>query len=92
MRAVDITNDKLRTYISERQPEAVSNAGINGELAALKSMFNLALQQTPPKIPQKPYIPTLPEHNVRKAFFGHDEFITLRAALPPELRAVRTFA
>jgi site-specific recombinase XerD len=43
MRAVDITTDKVRTYIIERQGEAVSNAEINRELAALKRMFNLAL-------------------------------------------------
>jgi integrase len=55
-------------------------------------MFNLALQQTPPKVPQKPYIPMLEEHNVRKGFFEHDEFIALRAALLPELRPVVTFA
>jgi integrase len=92
MRAVDITTDKVRTYISERQDEAVSNAEINRELAALKRMFNLALQQTPPKVPQKPYIPMLQEHNVRKGFFEHEEFVALRAALPLELRVVLTFA
>ncbi len=92
MRAVDIATDKVRTYISERQHEAVSNAEINRELAALKRMFNLALQQTPPKVPQQPYIPMLQEHNVRKGFFEHDEFIALRAALPPKLRPVVTFA
>jgi site-specific recombinase XerD len=69
MRAVDITTEKVRTYISERQNEDVSNAEINRELAALKRMFNLALQQTPPEVPQRPYIPMLQEQNVRKGFF-----------------------
>jgi hypothetical protein len=84
MRAVDITTNKVRTYVSERLDEAVSNAEINRELAALKRMFNLALQQTPPKVPQKPYIPMLQEHNVRKGFFEHDQFVAHRAALPLE--------
>jgi integrase len=70
----------------------MSNAEINRELAALKRMFNLALQQTPPKVPQKPYIPMLQEQNVRKGFFEHDEFVALRAAAPLELRSVVTFA
>jgi integrase len=91
MRAVDITTDKVRTYIGDRQDEEVSNAEINRELAALKRMFNLALQQTPPKVPQKPYIPMLQEHNIRKGFFEHDEFVALRAALPLELRPMVTF-
>jgi integrase len=91
MRAIDITTDKVRTYISERQDQSMSNAEINRELAALKRMFNLALQQTPPKVPQKPYIPMLQEQNVRKGFFEHDEFVALRAALPVELRPVVTF-
>jgi integrase len=92
MRAVEITTDKVRTYISERQDQSMSNAEINRELAALKRMFNLALQQTPPKVPQKPYIPMLQEQNVRKGFFEHDEFVALRAAAPLELRSVVTFA
>jgi integrase len=70
----------------------MSNAEINRELAALKRMFNLALQQTPPKVPQKPYIPMLQEQNVRKGFFEHDEFVALRAAAPLELRSAVTFA
>jgi hypothetical protein len=47
MRAGDITTDRVRTYIGDRQNEGVSNGEINRELAALKRMFNLALQQTP---------------------------------------------
>jgi integrase len=92
MRAVDITTDKVRSYISERQDHGVSNGEINRELAALKRMFNLALQQTPPKIPQKPYIPMLKEGGPRVGFFEHDAFLALRAALPLELRPVVTFA
>ena len=91
MRAVDNTTDKVRTYISARLHDSVSNAEINRELAALKRMFNLALQQTPPKVPQRPYIPMLQEKNVRKGFFEHDEFVALRAALPLELRPLVTF-
>jgi integrase len=91
MRAVDITTDKVRTYIGNRQDEGVSNAEISRELTALKRMFNLVLQ-TPSKVPQKPYIPILQEKNVRKGFFEHDEFIALRAALPLDLRSMVTFA
>lgn len=91
-RAVDITTDKVRAYVRNRLDEGVSNGEINRELAALKRMFNLALQQTPPKVSQKPYIPMLQEHNVRKGFFEHDEFMALRSALPLELRPVVTFA
>ena len=92
IRAVDITTDKVRAYVKDRLDAGVSNGEINRELAALKRMFNLALQQTPSKVPQKPYIPMLQEHNVRKGFFEHDEFIALRAALPLEVRPVVTFA
>jgi integrase len=92
MRAVDITTDLVKTYISDRQDARVSNGEINRELAALKRMFNLALQQSPPKVPQKPYIPMLQERNVRKGFFEYEEFVALRAAIPREIRPVVTFA
>ena len=41
--------DAVRAYVKERQEARYSNAEINRELAALKRMFHLALQQTRPK-------------------------------------------
>jgi integrase len=92
MQAVDITTDKPRMCISDRQDEGTSNAEVNREMAAPKRLFNLALQQTPPKVPQKPYIPMLQERNIRKGFFEPDECVALRAALPRGVRPVVTFA
>jgi alkanesulfonate monooxygenase SsuD/methylene tetrahydromethanopterin reductase-like flavin-dependent oxidoreductase (luciferase family) len=57
-----------RLALFEEGDDGVSNGEINRELEALKRMFNLALQQTPPKSPQKPYIPMLQGQNVRKGF------------------------
>ena len=91
MRAVEITTDNVRTYIGDRQDDGASNVEINRELAALKRMFNLAGQQSPPKVTQRPYIPMLKEGSPRAGFFEHAEFLALRAALPLELRPVVTF-
>jgi integrase len=92
MRAVDITTDKVRAYISKRQESGYANAESNRELAALKRMFNLALQQTPPKVSHKPYIPMLREDNVRQGFFEGEAFLAVLKHLPTELQPVASFA
>jgi len=61
-------------------------------LAALKRIFNLGLQQTPPKVDRVPHIPMLQENNVRKGFFEHGDFIALREGLPSYLKGFVTFA
>ncbi len=92
MRITEITTAKIKEYVDSRMTEGVSNATINRELAALKRMFHLAIQCTPPKVGQVPYVPMLKESNTRKGFFEHDEFLALRDALPSYLKPLVTFA
>jgi integrase len=81
-RACRITSEHIRAYIVRRQSEGLANGTINRELAALKRMFRLASQQTPPLVITTPHIPHLQENNVRQGFFTEDEFKVLRAVLP----------
>jgi len=68
-----------------------AHATINRELSALKRMFNLGAQRTPPKVDRVPFIPMLKENNTRKGFFEYEGFIALRDALPAYLKTVVTF-
>jgi site-specific recombinase XerD len=75
-RALDITTDRIRAYISHRQGEGVSNSSINRELAGLKRMFSLAVQAG--KLSSRPYVPSLEENNARQGFLDHAGFLALR--------------
>ena len=81
-RACRITSKHILDYIARRQSEGLANGTINRELAALKRMFRLASQQTPPLVATTPHIPHLQENNVRQGFFTEDEFKVLRGVLP----------
>ena len=89
-RLVSISSDDARAYIGHRQEAGAANATINRELAVLKRAFRLAEQSG--KVLHRPHIPMLRENNVRRGFFGADQFEAVRAALPPELRGMVTFA
>ncbi len=92
LRITGITTAKIKEYTAQRMSAGLSNASINRELAALKRMFRLAAQCTPPKVGQIPFIPMLKESNTRKGFFEHNEFMALRTALPFYVKPVVTFA
>ncbi len=92
MRVVDITTDRIRTYILQRQEGGVKNGTINRELTALKRMINLGKQMTPPKVVNLPYIPRLQESVPRQGYFEHSEYLALKKALPAYLRPVVTMA
>jgi integrase len=81
-RAIGITTQHVRDYITRRQSERVASGTINRELAALKRMYRLASQHTPPLVATIPHIPHLQEHNVRQGFFTEEEYQLLQAVLP----------
>jgi integrase len=83
-RAVDITADRIKAYARTRLKEGAANASINRELAALKRMFTLAVQDG--RLASIPYIPTLDEDNTRQGFIDHGAFAALRHNLPEYLR------
>lgn len=92
MRVPEITTPRIRKYIDGRLEAGAENATVNRELAALKRILNLGAKQTPPKVDRLPFIPMLKENNVRKGFFEHGDFLTLRDALPEYLKGLVTFA
>ncbi len=98
MRASQVTTAHVRSYITKRQGQKTqsgsppANATVNRELAALKRIFNLARQSTPPRVYQTPHIPMLREHNVRTGFVEHEDFLALRAAVPDYLKPIITMA
>jgi integrase len=83
-RAVDITEDRLKSYIVHRQRQKAANATINRELAALKRAFHLAGR----KVGQPPRFHMLRENNTRKGFFEPQQFNTVLAHLPEYMRPV----
>ena len=91
MKVPAISSPVINSYIEKRLNNNATNATINGELAALKRMFNIGAKQTPPVVDRVPYIPLLKENNARKGFFEHVEFLALRDALPLYLKDFITF-
>ncbi|MBI3046854.1 MAG: site-specific integrase [Acidobacteria bacterium] len=101
-RMADITTSDARAYIAHRQQQGVvhhrtherigdvSNAEINRELALLKRMFSLAVQDG--KLLHRPHIPMLDEDNVRVGFFEAEQLASVLSYLPAEVQPVIRFA
>ena len=83
-RAVDITSDRITEYITHRQQEKAAASTINNELAAFGRMFTLAVRAG--KAARKPYISKLAMNNARKGFFERDQFDSVLAHIPDDLK------
>jgi len=84
MRAVDVTTEELARYVDKRQEQDAAAATINRELAALRRMFRLGAQATPPKLIRVPKFPMLKENNTRTGFLTDAQ----RASLAAECASV----
>jgi integrase len=89
-RLANISSAHVRDYSAKRLAAGAARATINRELAALKRMFTLAMQDG--KVLRRPYIPLLQEDNTRRGFFERAQFDAVRAQLPARLKPVATFA
>jgi integrase len=101
-RMANITTADVRAYVAHRQKQGivhhrtgkrigdVSNAEINRELALLKRMFSLAVQDG--KLLARPHVPLLAENNVRKGFLEPEQLVAVLKYLPAELQPVIRFA
>jgi integrase len=77
LRVNHVTSDVLSAYIDRRQEAKAKNATINREMAALKRMFHLGHQATPPKVLRVPHFPRLTERNVRTGFVEDEAYTKL---------------
>jgi integrase len=84
--AMDITGDRVASYIANRQDEKAAAATINRELAALKRAFRLG--EKVGKVIQRPEVSMLREDNRRKGFFEAEEYRAVVKHLPEELKPV----
>ena len=89
-RMSNISTSSIRAYTVKRQEAGASNGEVNRELAVLKRMFNLALQDG--KLAFKPHVPMLREDNVRTGFFEREQYEAVLRHLPEDLQPVVTFA
>lgn len=91
-RAVDITTTEIKRYVNHRLKAGVANATIELELSALRRMFNLAAQETPPKVDRVPKMPQISVGNVKEGFFEDDDYYAIVEKLPDYMKGLVMFA
>jgi len=83
-RLLDISGDRVTSYVVDRQRQGAANASINRELAALARGFTLMMRAG--RLSSRPHIAQLREDNARQGFVDPADFDRLRRALPAYLQ------
>lgn len=91
LRAIEITADRIASYIGTRLEGATAPATVQKELAALRRMFTLAIRARKLTAAHQPYIPSLEIRNVRSGFFEEAEFRAVLAHLSEDVQPVAEF-
>ena len=87
----DISSNSIRQYQLWRREQGADSATINRETSALSRMFQLAIRRG--QLERMPVFPNrLEENPPREGFFEHQEFLKVRAELPPSFQDVLDFA
>ena len=90
-RARHINGLTVKQYERDRLASGAARATVNNELAALRRMFNLAVEHGILLPTQAPKIRTPDPKNARHGFFDLDEFKAVLRELPEYLRPVMRF-
>ncbi len=85
-RAVAITTDSIRLFITKRQEAGAANSTINRSLALLRRMFRLAIADG--KLRDVPHFAMLKEAAPRRGFLEHTDYQKLRQELSEHLRTI----
>lgn len=84
-----MTTDAARDFVRKRQTEGVANSTINGSLACLRRMLNIAHEDG--KIQIVPKIRLLKAGAARKGFLPREKFDELLGHIPTNLKPLITF-
>jgi integrase len=90
-RARALTTLAVSAYERDRLDAGAARATVNNELAALRRMFNLAIEAKLLAPTQVPKIRTPDPRNARQGFFEPGDFAAVLAELPDYLRPVMRF-
>jgi integrase len=88
MKAQRLATDHMDEYRAKRKAAGASDSTANRELSILRTALHNGRKRTPPKVLVVPYFPMVKETNIRKGFLSDEQYVALRDALPPELRAL----
>jgi integrase len=82
LRADQVTSETVGRYVDHRQSEGAANGTINRELSALRRMFTIGKQSTPPKVRNVPAMTKLREADARTGFMEDSQYRKLLEYCP----------